>query len=256
MLSSTLTIFLALFSVNPAFAVDGCAPNQVCTYKGVLKAGQACPASFCQGSSYYDGVAASANGKVLKILKEKPSEVRAPEKAADWVDPPKAAVWKDPPAKAKAPVGNLPSMAAVELKIAECRKSERPFAELSLECKTLLNLDALAIKPADGESFCRATFAGDETGFARCMGQDQAPEIKAGTVYRQVLRNRVGSTEQLCRRRFGSDEEAFQQCVSTRAVTSQAAVAGSVKVAPASAGSGSGAASDGAGTSMSVDSAD
>jgi hypothetical protein len=219
MLKSLFASSVAFLAFSfPAFAIDGCGPDQICTYKGRLKAGEACPASFCQGSSYYNGVAAAANGGVIRLRKKAAAEAPVATGAAQPAEAEKT-VWKDPPRRAPKSVEPeaVPAFKASELKAAECRNLKVDFAQLSAECKALLNVEALGLSSGP-EKFCRNTFAGDEAGYARCMGQDSAPEIDVNAIYKRMIRTSTGNLEKICRRANGDNEEGYQRCLDSRRV--------------------------------------
>lgn len=227
--------FVALAWSSISFAADGCGDGQVCTYKGQLKAGQACPASFCQGA-YSDGLKALANGGVLRIIKK--AELVEPAKEAPKAEP--APQWKDPPSRApKAVVAELPdptSTRSAEITSKKCHNYKLMYADLPQECKTVLDLEALGMRgdARKGEQFCQNAYAGDTAGIDRCLGRGGVEmEIDANSLIGNVLRakaNANGTLEKVCRRKYGANEEAVQRCAAPRAVIQGRGVAG--KAAP------------------------
>lgn len=228
---------LALLTLIPAArAENGCGPKQVCTYKGALKAGQNCPASFCQDSAYLNGVTAAANGGVLRIKKEQSPEKPkvAKEESSSvketteenatkpWVDPPsKAAEWKDPPKRAaKNASGSIPAFATIDLNVQRCRNLKVAYADQSADCRLALDLDGLGLQSGTNgaDKFCRNIAGGDEAALIRCLEKPSLDELSVNSMLKKFQRGRVGSLENICREKHGDDYQALLRCVGEQTV--------------------------------------
>ena len=223
-----------------AHAIDGCGPKQVCTYKGALKAGQACPASFCQDSAYQSGAAAAGNGGVLRVVnklnatKDSPgvNESGSPapspvnSAATTWVDPPAKASgqWKDPPPRAaRRDARALPTFATIQVELQRCRGLKLPYADQSADCRRALDLDALGFQNGAGglEKFCQNVAGGDEAAMGRCRQAPSLEEVTVESVLRKIQRAKLGSLERSCRDKHGEDQEALRRCVGARAMVAR-----------------------------------
>lgn len=254
-----ISLILGLSLLAPSLAFSAaCGPGEVCTYKGVLKAGQDCPASFCQ-NAYVQGIAAAGQGQVLRIQKSPPpisvELEKVPELKATDIS---AAVWVDPPSKAVKIFGEQDKPLDSEIsakKLDACRSSKRAYADQSAECKTLLDLQAFGLRGSDQagmedpkvaeakklEKFCGMIYEGNEADIADCTGTFAAGARAEQMVAHILPAKKVGSSEQACRKKFGSDQDAISRCLGGRTLASRRAVRAKVAVTPGEQGGRGGA---------------